>query len=351
MKTTILISSIISLTLISCIENGTVPTEDYDIKDFNIREANVESIPFASELINATDFAVYADSILIVMNKQTAGHALDIYNINSGKQIFQGLNYGRGPGEVILTNMRLYGDKLIINDFAQYKYLNVNMNDLIAKAETFSLGYFFPYKNDGSILTLYPMDNANILYLNSYCFESKEHGINNKEPRFFYNDRKFNKDLFFSFNLSQGKFVVNEKDSLIFFASSSVPEAEIYNFSLDKIKKITGPTKMKVSYYIKDDRAAFLNNAAYAYNGITSDGDFIYATYSGNQSDNTKEAEEDYSFSYILKFNWMGKLIKINRIPFLGRTISTTSTKNTFFIKGYDSMGNIGLYKVICDDL
>ena len=62
---------------------GGVKTFHYDIADYNVSDVEYEEIPFSRKFIHAHSFYVYADSILAVVNSNSADNFIEFHNINT----------------------------------------------------------------------------------------------------------------------------------------------------------------------------------------------------------------------------------------------------------------------------
>ena len=320
-----------------------VKTFHYDIADYNVSDVEYEEIPFSRKFIHAHSFYVYADSILVVVNSNSADNFIEFHNINTKECITKCLRKGNGPNEIINCHAYLYGDKLVADDFVKGRFVSIDMDRIAKEGENYKLEDLKQYQGNFEAITVYPIDSEKILLMNPFCFESRQLGIDNKEPRFYYNERKFRNGLAQTYNIAQGYMQINHTDSLIVFASSAEPLMELYDFNLDCLKKVTGPTDMKVTYHKK---LAFKKHVAYSYMSLATDDENIYALYVGNQKDNAVEKPKPYT--HILRYDWDCVLHDVAIVPLRLNDISRTSDQNTFYVSGYDEDGVKVLYKLTC---
>lgn len=321
-------------------------TVQYDIADFKLTEATFEEVEFSKEFIHAKTLYVYSDSVLIVSNKASADYFLELYNLNTEECIAQFIRKGNGPREMINAQMSLYGNILVVDDIVKMNFVSIDLDRVINERDSFELDEFRSYGADGANpVAVYPMDSDKLLFMNQYCFDSKELKIFNNEPRFYYNEREFRIRLVDTFNVSQGKMQINRKDSLIVYASNTRPEMELYDFGLNPLRKVVGPTEMHVSYRRKS--LAFNNHVPEAYMGLAADDGHIYATYVGNQRDNALEESQPYT--YILRYDWDCRLTDAVLLPLRLDRISPTSRPDVFYVcSGIARDTERILYKVTC---
>lgn len=322
---------------------GGVKTFHYDIADYNVSDVEYEEIPFSRKFIHAHSFYVYADSILVVVNSNSADNFIEFHNINTKECITKCLRKGNGPNEIINCHAYLYGDKLVVDDFVKSRFVSIDMDRLAEEGAEYKLEDLSQYQGNFEAVTVYPTDSGKLLMMNPYCFESKQLKIDNKEPRFYYNERKFRDGLAQTYNIAQGYMQINHRDSLIVFASFAEPLMELYDFNLNCLKKVTGPTDMKVTYH---KNLAFKNHVAYSYMSLAADDVNIYALYVGNQKDNAIEKPKPYT--HILRYDWDCVLHDVAIAPLRLNAISETSDENTFYASGYDKDGIKVLYKLTC---
>lgn len=345
MKGKLFAAAIAAALLSGCNQNSDtcVKSCHYDIADYNVSETKYVEIPFSREFIHAHLFYVYADSILVVANLNSADYFIEFYNMNTRKCITKCLRKGNGPNEMINCHAYLYGDRLIVDDFVKSRYASIDMDRIAKEGQNYELEDLKQYSGNFDAVGVYPLDSEKLLMMNPYCFESKQLKIDNKEPRFYYNERNFSDGLARTYNIAQGYMQINHRDSLIVFASFAEPVMELYDFNLNCLKKVTGPTNMKVTYH---KELAFKNHGAYSYMSLAADDDGIYALYVGNQKDNAIERPKPYT--HILRYDWNCVLKDVAIAPLRLNAISRTSDENTFYVSGYDEDGVKVLYKLTC---
>ena len=314
----------------------------YDLDANNVSSVKShEIVPFTRSLVHAKDFWVYKDSVLVVLNKPTADHFVEFYNINSEKCYAKVIRKGNGPGEMLNCNARLNNCSLYVRDFVKGNYVVIDIDEIIGcYGDDYKLEEFKPYREYVSAYDIHEISSEKHLYLNPYCFSSVVDGIDNKEPRFFYEGtwkpdmKKLN-----AYNVSQGHILVNERDSLILFAGLDLNQIEIYDYALNPLTKIVGPKNLHPRYSFHDGRVAFDKVAFYNYLGVCDAENGFYVTYSGEEIGKARGV-------YIFQFDWTGNRIRSCFVNKYIATISLSSDHRYIFARGKDEDGSVVLYKL-----
>ncbi len=340
---------IVYLAAIQCsrTHDSSIPVLHNDISDFKVQDLKFSEVSFSREFIHARDFFVYSDSILIVLNKPTAGKFLEIYNINTEECLGKLIGVGNGPKEMLNVFGELYGNIFVADDFIKSNYLQINLDEFLAQRDSYSLNDLKSYINGSGcpVMNFYPISDSRLLIANPYCFESDELGINNMEPRFFYNTRPDWPCPVNAANVNQGSILVSHKDSLIVFLSSNEAFMELYDLGLNPLVKVIGPTDLKVRHTLTDHESiAFKDFIPHAYRSAIPYGAHFLTIYHGNTLSKTGQVSD--RTSYLLEYNWDGELLDVRRANTLLGTISTTSDNNIFYASGEDQDGTIILYKL-----
>ena len=297
-----------------------------DISEIQVKNANMDILPLSEKMIHAKDFWVCKDSVLVVLNKPTADHFVEFYNINSEKCYAKVIRKGNGPREMLNCDAYLRDDVLCVCDFVKSNYVQIAIDEIIEERELYELSELSSYKKKYNIHGFRHMGDR-ILYLNPFCFGSESHKIYNNEPRFFYDNRRINvKEKYYAFNVSQGHIEINDIDSLIVFASLNTNEMEIYDFDLKPIKKIEGPTKMHINYCV-DEKNVVFENASYGFMGLINAGNTYWATYQG-------QPIKDIKHSYVLQYDWTGKLINGYYADKYLSTLTLSLDGNILYLRG-----------------
>lgn len=312
----------------------------YDLNTIEIDSVKTCSIiPLSKELVHAKDFWVYRDSVLVVLNKPACDYFIEVYDLKSGKRLTRCIMKGNGPTEMLNCNARLNGDNLYVRDFVKGNYTVVNLDEIVQYKNDYQLGFFKRYKESLSVYDVHEI-GGRLLCLNPYCFYSPDIGVDNLEPRFFYEgewkpgNRKLN-----AFNVSQGHIVVNDVDRKVLFAGLDLSQIEIYDFSLTPLVKVNGPKNLNIKYVSRDGRVTFYKTAYYSYLGACGLDDCFYVTYSGQDINNAKS-------TYIFKFDWSGNVLKSVFVDKYLATISPSSIENVLYVRGKDDDGETVMYKL-----
>lgn len=309
-----------------------------NINDIFLEEVTSDILPLSREMIHAKDLFVYHDSILVVLNKPSAKYCIQVYNIDSGNHICDLIRKGNGPKEMLLCQVRIIEDNLYIRDFAKGNYTVINLPSLLKRTESYDVPEFKKYKEKYNVYDFLEI-NDRILYLNPLCFEDINYKVDNQEPRLFYEGYTLSRNKLDTFNVSQGTIISNDKDSLIVFASLNTNELEIYDYGLNPLIKVLGPTYFDVKYAYDGNHVTFKDNAYYGYQCIVSAGDTFWATYQGAIIGSVKR-------TYIMQYKWDGTIIRAMHSDKYLSTISLSSEGNKLYLRGKDSDGSVVLYIV-----
>ena len=309
-----------------------------NINDIFVEEVTSDILPLSREMIHAKDLFVYNDSILVVLNNPTAKYCIQVYNIYSGNHISDLIRKGNGPKEMLLCRARIIEDNLYIRDFAKGNYTVINLPCLLKSTENYDVPEFKKYKEKFNIYDFLEVNNR-ILYLNPLCFEDINNKVDNHEPRLFYEGYTLSRNKFNTFNVSQGTIISNDKYSLIVFASLNTNELEIYNYDLNPLIKVLGPTYFDVKYAYDGNHVSFKDNAYYGYQCIVTAGDTFWATYQGALIDRAKQ-------TYIIQYKWDGTIVRAMHSDKYLSTISLSSKGDKLYLRGKDDDGVVVLYIV-----
>ena len=94
----------------------------YEVGDLDIKSGSCHPIEVTRTFIHASDMFVYHDSILIVLNKPTASHVLELYDLRSEEIISKHILFGSGPEEMLNCKADLYDNILQVRDFIRMNY-------------------------------------------------------------------------------------------------------------------------------------------------------------------------------------------------------------------------------------
>lgn len=296
--------------------------------------------------IRAKAFYIYADSILITVNKPSSEQAIVVLSqLSSGQVITRILTKGNGPGEVLDCICHMDGDILYINDFAKNKLFSLDIRHLLASSDVPDAVTVFDYRGYGPTPFVTSYDGTSVLCENPYCFKYKRlHISNGNEKRFdrFHMDqeRSLKHHRYDTYNASQGMLVPLRDNNLVFYASLDRPWIELYDTLGNRKKLFTGPTKLPVEYAVHEGRIVFKDKIPYAYLGYGLSDGFIYFNYIGGYWENGY----DNLHSTLLKFDRDGAYLGSLELP---RYVSSFSVIHDYLIygTGYDEHGETILWK------
>ncbi len=319
-----------------------------DISKVSELNYQYEDVSFAREFIHASDFFVASDSVLIVINKPSAGHFVEFYNISTKQCLGTLIAVGNGPKEMLNAFAEFDGRDLLIRDFVKGQYISINVMEFLEDGSSYVLDDLQSYRADRGcyVMNFRVFDENQLLILNPYGFRTDMLEKDAVEARLFYDKRPhFAKTPTNANNVNQGFIRINNKEGLILYASDSQPLMEIYDLNLKLKKRVIGPTDLPAEYVVKNGSYAFKENIPYAYMDAAIRDNDILMVYRGNYlrgdglSDNT---------SYLLCYDWNGILLSFRRIEGQMKSISLTSDERIIYCSGYDKSGKF-LYRIIMD--
>lgn len=304
--------------------------------------------------IHSMKFYVYADTILIVENKKTAGHFLDIYNMHNHYHIAKLLPFGEGPEELLFAQMNYDGNLMRVMDYINRKLCNIEI-DSILKRKEYEPKLLPISKNN--IITSSPVSYGDsIIYVNPFHYVHKEENINQQPPRLIASTRE-NPDPampmdfdYMTFNVGQGYLGANTNFGKIFFASNEASFIEFYDSNLKLTKKVFGPVSLPEAKLSINTTEGNKRDVCYkgmlqpeAYRGFTSFNNKLFFIYTGKEVplNNSK----NYS-SYILCFDWNGNFLKSYSVPVRIYAISASAKADTFYATIKDEEDNPRLVKL-----
>lgn len=301
--------------------------------------------------VNASDFYIYADSILVCVNNQSStGYFVELYNLNTHSTIASYVRTGNGPGEMLLASSSMSGSDLVLRDFAKHNLLTINVEKAICDKD-YKLPQFVYYGELGSS-EVAELDSNRLVMLNPYFFYDKSHNIDNAQPRFLvWNvanqeiEGGVDRSGYFAYNVNQARFAINKESDRLILASDELSELGVYDLKLNPIRQVVGPLDLPVRYYIDESRRSvcFHKNIPYTYRSVAPTDDYVYLSYVGEYNEFEVETRKRIKTT-VLKFDWDGNFISSFG---LGRYISTISigSDETIYGEGYDDDGAIVLWK------
>lgn len=347
-----------AILLISCSNkyDMTFP-EAYEI-DKNIREEsiklNVETVEDSYKFINAKDFFVYRDSILVVLNKANRDyHFVELYNLNAKDTIARFIRMGNGPGEMLLAGAHMRQDTLFVHDVAKNQIAFIDLEKAIYEPD-YSIR-MLQFKPSVAVPFVSFVNADKLILLNPYYFKNRSIKIDNDVPRIIVHDLNQGTEIdlgdhkYNAFNVSQGFIIPFPLKNRIVFASLFDPVIEIYDENLSPVKAVYGPDKLIPSYSITENNAiCFRNYSTYGYLGYYASENYFYTTYVGDYLE-PSERSKDLTSS-IFKFDWDGNLIQTYSSPVYLNNLSLSADGKTFYSRGYDEDGTVVLWKLSTAD-
>lgn len=294
---------------------------------------------------------VYKDSILIVENYANDGNYLvEMYNMNTHKKLTQLFHIGHGHNEVVDGNVTISDNKMIVNDNISQKSCLIDI-DALLKGECCSFN-FVKTPNSGTSNVAY-FHNSPIIE-NPYAFADNKLKIGQPGDRLLdcenYKKILRSKHKYNTINVSgNGLIIVKPNQSRIVYASGNQSILELYDGKKQLIKSVTGPRKLNIDYYIDNsdgnNEIIFKGSVPYAYLNYYSTEYEFGLIYYGALVDASHDIFEDLN-SFLLIFNWDGKLIKCLNLKCHAVNVSkSTKSSNVYYVTIVGKDKDIHLYK------
>ncbi|MBQ9400292.1 MAG: hypothetical protein IJU27_06610 [Bacteroidales bacterium] len=321
--------------------------------DFSAGEEQKE--PLRAELVEssrlfprASRFFVYADSVLVVVNKpQEGSYLVELADLGTGKVLASTLMYGNGPLEALLPIPHMDSDALYLRDVVRRRVLLVDVAALLNAPSSYFPTVLDDYSDIRSTFATKLNENT-MLYENAYCFADKHSGfVNNGQERIIFTSPghhgnvKTGNPRYDTYNVSQGFIVPFDSSDRIFYVSSGEPLIEIYDSSGKKLKRLSGPGKLSVEYGLSGEQVLFKGKIPYAFVYACSYDERVYMNYIGDYFDNNYSALK----STILEMDLDGVLLKAYCSPVFISSFSIASD-GIIYGQGYDVDNNVVLWKL-----
>lgn len=338
------------LALLGCNESSTKQVAlDANVLD-KASILKVDSVDISGiDLTQAKKIYVYSDSILIVKNDKRDGNWLvDIYNINTKKRLNHFFKIGRGHGEVLLSEIRITGNHMNVQDFQQSKSSIVNIDSAILN--TAYAPKLTKEKNVSISSTAY--SNGKRIIENGYAFEDDNAEIHQPGKRLLSEEeyaKEANKTHEYNvFNVTCGGHIIVSPDhDRIIYASNAQSFIELFNKNLDKLLTITGPNDLKTKYHISSKTGEVIYNRyiPYTYLGYYCSKEDFGLIYYGVSID-TDNYDFEQKNSYLFIFDWDGNLKKSINLKCHADAIAKSKLyPNCYYVSTKDQNGNLKILK------
>lgn len=318
----------IIILIISCNENYPkniefkIDNSKSEIFEFNISEVNIQNLKLKSENISGIFTEITVQDSLLICGNLYDPKLISIYSLKDSKALKTIIKRGTSTNEGLSASNFSFqnnttNSSLWVYDITLGKLFKTDLSKMIkdsifiAEKEMFlkgSLKNMVSPKilNDNSILaTTYSLDDCRYFYSDGSKILKKvgklPDVVNNKELKNISSCKIPNKaNIFKAFSIkspTEDKIAVfyNKADRAEFYANDKL--FKIWN-STNSFNPKVEVLKLKDGYVVQDT-----DDTQYAYLSVTSDNNYIYALYAGNESSKT-------SSNTILIFDWSGDSVK-----------------------------------------
>ncbi len=269
---------------------------------------------------------VYKDSTIIqisISEPENGKKHLNIYKIGNSEPIRSLFTHGRFDSDFLTSMPFIYSDTLVIQDIIREQIAVLSIPELISSPE------YTPTIVESNICTnsILPY-RGKFLYLSPYWMNNPPDKYKNEiGDKFLLTDDEFNEigeiKRLETLSVTRGMFAVNHKKDRILFFDNYMDIIEIYDYNLHLIKKVVGPDNIQPEYEIGDCNNSLVANIikngydTYLMGTISSNKDYVFATYKGKSEDRI----------YIFKFDWNGNFIK-SYFTQLGKEVISASVSD-----------------------
>lgn len=299
---------ILFLVLTGCTAKSTLPIEtilqDAKLTAHLLEPADVD-VPFAQS--ESPVLLVYANNYIvkIVQSKASTGNKLlEIYRFGDNCPLYSAIDYGGLEGQFLSAIPYIQGDSLILHDIIKNLVAFVDLKSALQDST------YQPTVKEMNILTNFMIPYKNgVLYLSPYWTSDNRVRYNDKGEKFLLSGPDltpaWEDGKYLTTNITAGCIVSNEEKDRILFFDAIDDLAEVYDYSLNLLKIITGPDDIRPEFMFPNDEHPIAIQVGehcdtYLFGVCGSDED-VFAAYQGKGSDGD-------TGTYIFHFDWDGNL-------------------------------------------
>ena len=326
-----------------------------------------EAEPLHSEIVALPDtlfeaakrFYVYHDSMLIALNdKRENAFFIDVYDMATFEKTASFYRYGNGNGEMLSASVMMNGHTAFINDFKKAQYAFIPLGRLKA-GQLGEKDIAVKRHHIHGAPTVAPYKNG-VMTENPYCFYDKsthvKQGVEQGVPRFICpsDDTELTEDNSYDYNprnvAVDGRILCKSDGSGFAYARFGQSAIEFYDADLNLKKIVYGPRLLPIKYSefsmdgVKQKQVIYDHKIPYSYLASTCDDDYVYCTYVGEFFE--KETDIEHMKSYILKYDWEGRLVGCYSTDHYITALSKGMDKHTFYASTYNGEGVTILVKL-----
>ncbi len=299
-------------------------------------------------------YYVLRDTLLFVNTMHGNPYYMEVYGLNSGKEIYKFARRGNGPNEFLGCYLRYSSNEdslLYLFDIVTKKATSYNIDSLMKMKDKYvprqiqlpdylnNIGYY---------------DKNELIGYNFYHFESPEFkndaeclvkvrnikngrsGVQSKESRYF------------TANVSWCGLFKSPVNNQIWVADYYKDKIDIYDDRLMKVKTLSGPDQINPQYTVRENNhVSFSNHKQYSgyYSGFYNKRS-IYLLYQGV---NGIPGNQDYHKPVeVFKFSWNGDLVCRYQLDRWVNTITIDSKEKYIYgsAEGVDGMGQLVRFRM-----
>lgn len=279
-----------------------------DIKT-NATELTPQTINVPFDQQESPILLIYDNEFIIKVIPQerpsNGSNLLEIYRIGDNQPIYSAIPYGREEGQLYSAIPFIQGNTLLLQDGINEAVARVDLKSAVNDSS------YTPEITKCEILTNYMMPYKDgIAYLSPYWTSDERITQKDKGDKFLFAGKELKKDSFTgkyqTTSITSGSLVANKRKNKILYFDATQDKVEVYDYSFNLIKTITGPDNIQPSFQFLEGQ----NNIAlpkgeyidaYLFGACASKND-VFAAYLG-------KADSEEMRTYIFHFTWDGTFV------------------------------------------
>ena len=334
------------LLLSSCSRNP----KEYRMPEFRTeKDATVEHISKPLEIMNPHRIYEYEDKIILIAYVGKGEDTFYLYDKATGNQIFSGIKFGNGPGEVNggLYNVSFDSGVLSYSDIQVGERLSFNVSDFLSRGyEAISVEYFevVPWTIAAD------MAGGKQFYFGDKTFLKKDslvvpriRMVDGKGDTYSYTEETIDDDAIRFFTYMQPYRATSPDGSKLAVASGR--GAILETFSIESgIENIQTRYFIRPGIEIKDMSYSFTDAEVWGFGGLSATDKWVFSIIDLKHRCIDKSVQ--LIFNDIAKFDWSGKPLAIYHTPYQINCFCVDSEGDLVYAVTQDSEGCYYLSKI-----
>lgn len=311
--------------------------------------SNPEEIILEETLDDPTAFFLMHDSVVIVQNQTHCDYMIELFSLNSKKQLAQLATKGNGPDEFksCFCFVHSNDDPLFyLKDDEVYSYMTVNLDSTL-QSKKLNIQQRFQYNQElHYYVEICPVDNNHYVgyhmwYLNDSTYNNNipnaltKYAMDEKTDESNSMQAAMTKYKYFVASVNDVHLFMNPSNKQIWMADAHRDKIEIYNDSLHVVKTLSGPDNYNIKYCLPKSNSpipfvGFEGEKSYrSYSNWTFTDKHVYIIYEGlNGGEYNIENLQPVE---VFKFDWDGNLLCNYKLDRYVTTLSVDSKEKYLY--------------------